>query len=310
MKVFIALLLLCIALCHVHHHDSFLTSQSIEETKSVASFEVYDYENHPFKDYTELQIKAMLGLKRHPEYVPKQMVYGINDEALPATFDSRIQWPNCIHPIRDQAQCGSCWAFAASEVLSDRFCISTGGKTDVILSPQDLISCDTSDFGCEGGYLDHSWQYLVNTGIVSEDCLPYSSGAGKASKCPKSGTCLKGVYKKYRAQSFTQFDSINDIKASLIADGPVETGFDVYSDFMSYKSGVYRKTSDNLLGGHAVKVIGWGVENGEEHWIVANSWGLKWGEKGFFRILFGICNIDSDMIAGPINAKDVNFNLN
>jgi len=125
----------------------------------------------------------MLGLKSHPEYKPKRITYGAVDAALPAEFDSRKQWPNCIHEIRDQAQCGSCWAFAASEVLSDRFCIATQGKTDIILSPQDLVSCDKSDYGCQGGYLDHSWQYLVSTGIVSEECFPYTSQKGSVEKC-------------------------------------------------------------------------------------------------------------------------------
>jgi cathepsin B len=282
-----------------------ITSDYIEDLKSKVSYQVFDYESHPFKGYSEAQLKSMLGLKRHPEFVPKKMEYGIVDATLPTTFDSRTQWPTCVHAIRDQAQCGSCWAFAASEVLSDRFCIATNGKTDVILSPQDLVSCDKTDYGCDGGYLDHSWQYLVSTGIVSDDCLPYSSGTGRVAACPKTGTCKKGSWLKYRASGFTQFQSINDIKQSLVSEGPVETGFDVYDDFMNYSGGVYTRTSDNLLGGHAVKVVGWGVEGSDEHWIVANSWGSSWGETGFFRIKFGECNFDSDMIAGAPNSADV-----
>jgi cathepsin B len=282
-----------------------ITSEYVENLKSQVSFQVYDYENHPFKDHSEAQLKAMLGMRRHPEYVPKKMEYGIVDSSLPTTFDARTQWPTCVHAIRNQAQCGSCWAFAASETLSDRFCIATSGKTNIILSPQDLVSCDKSDYGCEGGYLDHSWQYLVNTGIVSDDCLPYTSGSGSVAACPQTGKCKKGTWKKYRASDFTQFQSVNEIKQSLVSEGPVETGFDVYDDFMNYKGGVYVRKSSTMLGGHAVKVVGWGNQGGVEHWIVANSWGSAWGESGFFRIKFGECNFDSDMIAGTPLASQV-----
>jgi cathepsin B len=299
MRVLIALVVLGIALCHASHHEPLITSQYVENLKSRASWTVYDYENHPFKGYTTQQLKGMLGLRRNPDYVPKKIDFTVSTNTeLPATFDSRTQWPSCVHPIRDQGQCGSCWAFAASEVLSDRFCIASNGAVNVVLSPQDLVSCDKSDYGCEGGYLDRSWDYLVGYGIVTEDCLPYSSGKGRVAACPKSGTCKTGTWKKYRAHDYTEFTGIEEIKTSLVNQGPVETGFDVYDDFMNYSSGVYVKTSNQLLGGHAVKVVGWGVENGEEHWIVANSWGTTWGEKGFFRIRFGECNFESDMIAG------------
>ena len=304
MKVIIALVLLGMALCHSHHHDALITAEHIENLKSQVSFEVYDYEEHPFRGYSEEQLKAMLGLRRDPEYVEKHIEYGVENSALPATFDSRTQWPTCVHAIRDQASCGSCWAFAASETLSDRFCIATGGKTNVVLSPQDLVSCDKSNLGCNGGYLDRSWQYLVSTGIVADTCLPYTSGSGSVAACPKTGTCKSGTWKKFRASNFVEFASVNDIKTSLVAQGPVETGFDVYQDFMSYKSGVYVQKSSTLLGGHAVKVVGWGNISGVEHWIVANSWGPAWGEQGFFRIAFGQCGFDDDMIAGSPNPAD------
>ena len=76
-----------------------------------------------------------------------------------------------------------------------------------------------------------------------------------------------------------------------MTDGPVEAGFTVYKSFMSYQSGVYErhwwKVWDTVEGGHAVKIVGWGVENDTEYWIIANSWSTQWGEDGFFRILRG-----------------------
>lgn len=71
----------------------------------------------------------------------------------------------------------------------------------------------------------------------------------------------------------------------------------VYQDFMSYKGGVYKHTSGGFLGGHAVEMIGWGVENGQEYWLCKNSWGPNWGEQGYFRIAFGEVSVDTDVWA-------------
>lgn len=77
----------------------------------------------------------------------------------------------------------------------------------------------------------------------------------------------------------------------------METAFTVYSDFMNYAGGIYEHVSGYYEGGHAVKIIGWGVENGVEYWTCANSWGSSWGEDGFFRIKKGECGIDSTVYA-------------
>lgn len=79
--------------------------------------------------------------------------------------------------------------------------------------------------------------------------------------------------------------------------GPMQTAFSVYQDFYSYRSGIYKYTSGAYLGGHAVKVIGWGNLNGVNYWIVQNSWGASWGEAGFFRIRFNELGINSQVWA-------------
>jgi len=78
-----------------------------------------------------------------------------------------------------------------------------------------------------------------------------------------------------------------------MAGGPVETGFTVYADFMNYESGVYHHVTGRQEGGHAVKIIGWGNEDGMDYWLCANSWSSDWGIDGFFKILVGDCGIDS-----------------
>ena len=88
-----------------------------------------------------------------------------------------------------------------------------------------------------------------------------------------------------------------------MTNGPVETHLDVFEDFMLYQSGIYEHAEGELLGGHAVKMIGWGVENGTQYWICANSWSEKWGENGFFRIKQKNSGIDGGAVAGE---ADVN----
>jgi len=92
---------------------------------------------------------------------------------IPTSFDSRTKWGNCVHPIRDQAKCGSCWAFGATEALSDRICIASNGSTDVVLAPQDLVSCDWWDRGCNGGILSWAWSHLKSSGAAEDSCMPY-----------------------------------------------------------------------------------------------------------------------------------------
>jgi cathepsin B len=81
----------------------------------------------------------------------------------------------------------------------------------------------------------------------------------------------------------------------MMATGPLDSAFQVYYDLFSYKSGIYYHVSGQFAGGHEVRVVGWGVSGTTNYWIVANSWGIAWGESGWFRIRFGDSGIDSSM---------------
>lgn len=154
-----------------------------------------------------------------------------------------------------------------------------------------MVSCDTSNSGCNGGYLDKEWIFLESTGTVTDKCNPYVSGNGAVPSC--ISTCVDGSapeFYKSQANSLVQLADIESIKMEILANGPVETGFTVYNDFMKYKSGIYQRGWFTwAVGGHAVKIIGWGVEGGIHFWTIANSWGPNWGEQGYFRIKQGIC---------------------
>jgi cathepsin B len=167
----------------------------------------------------------------------------------------------------------------------------------VILSPQDMVSCDTTDSGCNGGNIDNAWNYLANTGAVLDTCFPYTSGKlGVSGKCPNPKACTgTGSWTKYKCQagSIVIPKTATDIQYQLENFGPLGTRFDVYSDFMNYGSGIYTHVSGTFQGGHAVKIVGWGTDASLGlYWIVANSWNTSWGEQGFFRIQHGQVGID------------------
>ena len=249
------------------------------------------------------------------------------DDKIPDAFDSAANWPKCaklIDDIRDQSNCGCCWAFAGAEAASDRMCIATDGATMVPISAQDV--CFNSNFdGCDGGQITTPWTYIKKTGAVSggqynasgpfgsglcsnwfaphchhhgpqgEDPYPAEGAPGCPSeKSPKGPTAcddssdLDFDDDKYAFDGTVQTASGEEaIQRMIMEGGPVETAFTVYSDFENYAGGIYKHVTGEEAGGHAVKFVGWGVDNGTKYWKVANSWNPYWGEKGYFRIVRG-----------------------
>lgn len=276
------------------------------------------------------------------------MHHAINAEELvsiPDNFDSREAWPNCesIKEIRDQADCGSCWAFGAVEAASDRICIATNGKVQTRLSPENLVSCcDGCGYGCQGGFPKAAWDYFVHQGVPSgglygdsSTCQPYSMKPCDHHTIGKYGPCPAGIEDTPKCRSKCDYDStvstslkeeattnkfsesyyigshVSQIQKEIMTNGPVEAAFTVYADFESYTSGVYQHKTGSQLGGHAVKILGWGVEDETPYWLVANSWNEDWGEDGFFRIKRGHneCGIESQIVAGTYTPPKNNGGL-
>ncbi|XP_005373887.1 PREDICTED: cathepsin B [Chinchilla lanigera] len=275
-------------------------------------------------------VKRLCGTYLGGPRLPQRVGFA-EDMNLPESFDAREQWPNCptIKEIRDQGSCGSCWAFGAVGAMSDRVCIHTNGHVNVELSAEDLLSCcgPMCGEGCNGGYPSEAWEYWTKKGLVSGGlydshvgCRPYSippcehhvngtrpqctGEGGDTPKCSKS--CEPGYSPSYKEDKHYGYDSYSvsnverEIMAEIYKNGPVEGAFTVFSDFLSYKSGVYRHVAGEVLGGHAIRILGWGKENGVPYWLVGNSWNDDWGDHGFFKIVRGEdhCGIESEIVAG------------
>ncbi|XP_073518139.1 dipeptidyl peptidase 1 [Phyllobates terribilis] len=232
-------------------------------------------------------------------------------KALPDAWDWRdIDGHNFVSPVRNQGGCGSCYSFATMGMLEARIRVMTKLQQKPILSPQQVVSCSNYSQGCDGGfpYLI-SGKYIQDYGIVEESDFPYT---GQDSSCT-----LKDNYYRYYSSEYHYvggfYGGCNEayMKYELIIGGPIAVAFEVYDDFMSYSGGIYHHTGlqDRFnpfqLTNHAVLLVGYGVDSntGEKYWIVKNSWGESWGEKGFFRIRRGTneCAIESIAVsATPI----------
>lgn len=288
---------------------------------------------YPRFTYNTDQLKTMFNLKRTkpaPGTFDKAPFARIRAHELPTNFDSRTAWPKCdsIKEVRDQSACGSCWAFGAATAMSDRLCIASGQKDQRRISTEELVECcyECGD-GCNGGELYPSWSYWKESGIVTGDlyadtnsCKPYPfppcnhHSTGPYDDCSKHDystpsckrECSNKDYKKsfkndkiFGASVYT-LDDEETIMRDLVTNGPVEAAFDVYEDFPIYKSGVYRHTHGSMLGGHAIRIIGYGVEDNVKYWLCVNSWNDNWGDKGTFKILRGQnhCGIEGDVVGG------------
>uniref|UniRef100_A0A8C2SPC3 Cathepsin B n=1 Tax=Coturnix japonica TaxID=93934 RepID=A0A8C2SPC3_COTJA len=285
---------------------------------------------HNFHNTDMSYVKKLCGTFLGGPKLPERVDFAA-DMDLPDTFDSRKQWPNCptISEIRDQGSCGSCWAFGAVEAISDRICVHTNAKVSVEVSAEDLLSCCGFEcgMGCNGGYPSGAWRYWTERGLVSGGlydshvgCRPYTippcehhvNGSrppctGEGGETPRcSRHCEPGYspsYKEDKHYGITSYGvprSEKEIMAEIYKNGPVEGAFIVYEDFLMYKSGVYQHVSGEQVGGHAIRILGWGVDNGTPYWLAANSWNTDWGDNGFFKILRGEdhCGIESEIVAG------------
>ncbi|XP_011676840.1 dipeptidyl peptidase 1 isoform X1 [Strongylocentrotus purpuratus] len=228
--------------------------------------------------------------------------------SLPPGFDWRNVngGQNFVSPVRNQASCGSCYAFGSLAMLESRLRIATNNSIQLVFSTQDVVSCSEYSQGCEGGfpYLV-AGKYAEDFGVVEESCYPYE---GTDISCSKE----KAGCRRYYATNYNYVGGFYGgckeelMRTQLVKNGPLAVSFMVYDDFMAYSGGIYHHTgvkNENLkfnpfeITNHVVLVVGYGVEagSGEKFWIVKNSWGEGWGEEGYFRIRRGTdeCAIES-----------------
>jgi C1A family cysteine protease len=211
----------------------------------------------------------------------------------PASIDWRTK--GAVTSVKDQGQCGSCWTFSSTGAVEGAWAISTGKLVD--LSEQELVDCATGfsygSHGCNGGQMEGAFKFIIENGQCALSSYPYTA---------KDGTCQK-------CSAVTHISSCSDVKPNdqislkaAVAQQPVAVAISADTKlFQSYSSGVITSSSCYTSLDHGVLIVGYGTENGQDYWLVKNSWGTTWGDNGYVKIARssstndpGICGISMD----------------
>ncbi len=204
--------------------------------------------------------------------------------SAPASIDWRNHnGANWITPVKDQQTCGSCVAFATAATLEARLrIVSQNAALTTDLSEAHLFYCGCGNCCANGWNFPPALDFCKNTGVALETAFPYT---------PNNQPCPPNLTSHVKLTAWTPLFAVPERKNILATKGPVIGGMAVYQDFYAYRSGVYRRVSDDLTGYHAIAVVGY--DDAQGCWICKNSWGTNWGEQGFFRIAYGEAGIDS-----------------
>nr|P43156.1 RecName: Full=Thiol protease SEN102; Flags: Precursor [Hemerocallis hybrid cultivar]CAA52425.1 thiol-protease [Hemerocallis hybrid cultivar] len=204
-----------------------------------------------------------------------------NVGSLPA---ASIDWraKGAVTGVKDQGQCGSCWAFSTIASVEGINQIKTGEL--VSLSEQELVDCDTSyNEGCNGGLMDYAFEFIQKNGITTEDSYPYAE---------QDGTCASNLLNS----PVVSIDGHQDVPANnenalmqAVANQPISVSIEASGyGFQFYSEGVFTGRCGTELD-HGVAIVGYGAtRDGTKYWIVKNSWGEEWGESGYIRMQRGI----------------------
>jgi len=242
-------------------------------------------------------------LKTYKEKIKSPVPYNesVRESDLPESFSwGNVDGINYLSEIRNQhvpVYCGSCWAHAATSSLTDRYTIQSGAvwPGPRMLSVQNVIDCGDAG-SCHGGWDSGVYEYAEEYGIPPETCNPYLAVDQECSRYHQCFTCWPGStpdsncdeidnYKRLFVEEHGRVSGRKDMKAEIYARGPISCEIDATEALDAYTGGVYAEYNPSAQTNHLVSVVGWGVEDDVEYWIVRNSWGTPWGEDGYFRIV-------------------------
>jgi C1A family cysteine protease len=236
------------------------------------------YGLNQFADLTGAEFKTRYAssgfVETDKEFVRAHTV-DLGHHALPASVDWRTK--GVVTPVKNQEQCGSCWAFSTTGVLEGFHAINTG--TLLSFSEQQIVDCDTTCYGCDGGWPYLAMVYTAANGIEQESTYPYTGVDGTCAYNKADTTAVNTNY------AFVTAESTNALLTAIVSM-PVSVCIEADQDiFQLYTSGVITAAQDcGASIDHAVLAVGYDTIQGQQAFIVKNSWGATWGDDGYVYI--------------------------
>jgi len=249
------------------------------------------------KIYLNLNYDAMATINLEPYFLN-----GTKD--APEAYDWRYN--NVVSAVKDQRACGACWAFAATGNLEGLYAIYQGNIRT--FSEQMLVDCDTTDAGCNGGLMEYAFSWLKkNGGIMFDSDYPYEGikSTCKSDASKYANMTIVGWKKMSDPHSEWRCADEDEMKEFLYETGPLAISLNA-DPLQIYTSGIIDLTSAKCPSSginHAVLLVGYGVQNGINYWIIKNSWGKSWGEAGYFRIRRGngTCGVNCYVVSAIVS---------
>jgi len=294
----------------LEHNKSYITIEEFEARKAIFAENDILVESHnetnstftlghnKFSDMTEEEKASFRGRLPKSQMMHSEPVE-LSTDSLPASVDWR---GTAVNAVRDQGQCGSCWAFSSVCALEGAYYIATGSLLE--FSEQQLVDCakfSYGNLGCNGGLQENAFNYYESHDAILRADYPYTAknGSCQYDSLPKT-TIEVGNYTNIRARSSSQTMAglaKQPLSVSIEADKAV---------FQLYKTGVFDSASCGTNLDHAVALVGYGSEGGQDYYILRNSWGNTWGDQGYMKIAnngdgLGICGVQSDPLYPSTN---------
>jgi len=276
-----------------HRETTYLANKAEIDAHNANPAHSYKKAINQFTDMTKSEFKQFLGYNK-----PAGRTFaGLRQAEAPifhtpvSDLPSSVDWreKGIVTPVKNQGGCGSCWAFATTETLESHAAKTTSPPTLVVLAPQQLVSCAPNPKhcggtgGCEGSIAEIAFDYIAsNGGQTKEQLMPYlardSTCTYDKTRTPPAAT-VSG-YVKLPENNYTA------LMNAIATIGPIAVSVEA-DTWSSYGHGILPPTGCNFHNtdiDHAVQLVGYGTDAGKDYWIIRNSWGSFWGEKGFIRL--------------------------